>query len=211
MRYIKKIDSIPLVDGGKVVDSFETTDNPHKNAPSIHAVEEKYGDLSGIIDIIRQEMDNVWDKIYPVGSIYYTTNDANPSVLFGGVWEAYAVGRVVVGYDPYQEHFNVVGKKDGSYTTPYTPSGTVNGHSLTVNELPDHVHWVRETPLNATFGSGSQSEFLMKADGGSEYYTKGIRGSSGLGQAHGHTFTGRQSSISVLQPYQVVKIWRRTA
>lgn len=41
MRYIKKIDSLPLVDGGKVVDSLVTTDNPHTNAPSISVFENR--------------------------------------------------------------------------------------------------------------------------------------------------------------------------
>lgn len=35
MRYIKKIESIPLVDGGKVINSLSTTDNPDTNATSI--------------------------------------------------------------------------------------------------------------------------------------------------------------------------------
>lgn len=38
MRYIKKIESIPLVDGGNVINSFATNDNPKTNAPSIQAV-----------------------------------------------------------------------------------------------------------------------------------------------------------------------------
>ena len=41
MRYIKKIDSIPLVDGGKVVNSFATNDDHKTNAPSMAAVENR--------------------------------------------------------------------------------------------------------------------------------------------------------------------------
>lgn len=31
--------------------------------------------------------DSTVDNVYPVGSIYLTVNDVNPSTLFGGVWE----------------------------------------------------------------------------------------------------------------------------
>lgn len=42
MRYMKKIDVIPVDDnGGKIIDSFGTSDNHRKNAPSLEAVEKR--------------------------------------------------------------------------------------------------------------------------------------------------------------------------
>lgn len=34
-----------------------------------------------------QQIDNILDMIYPVGSIYLSVNNVDPSTLFGGAWE----------------------------------------------------------------------------------------------------------------------------
>lgn len=37
------------------------------------------------------------DAVYPVGSIYITTDDTSPASFLGGEWERYAQGRTLVG------------------------------------------------------------------------------------------------------------------
>lgn len=37
--------------------------------------------------MIVQGTNDLFDKIYPIGSIYMSTNNTNPSVLFGGSWQ----------------------------------------------------------------------------------------------------------------------------
>ena len=55
-----------------------------------------------------------FDQIYPVGSIYFSVNNVNPGTLFGGVWERFANGRVLVGVDENQTEFSAVKKTGGS-------------------------------------------------------------------------------------------------
>ena len=50
--------------------------------------------LQAQIDEIRDEM---WKKIYPVGSIYTTITQDNPADLFGGTWEIVSPGRYLRG------------------------------------------------------------------------------------------------------------------
>ena len=57
-----------------------------------------------------------FDMIYPVGSIYLSLANTNPSVLFGGVWESIAKGRTLVGVDESQSEFNIVKKEGGEKT-----------------------------------------------------------------------------------------------
>lgn len=35
----------------------------------------------------REEIQKMTDVIYPVGSVYSTTSNADPATLFGGTWE----------------------------------------------------------------------------------------------------------------------------
>lgn len=70
------------------------------------------------------------DFFYPIGTLYETTSTdlnttAKMNAYFGGTWEVYGTGRVIVGYDSSQTEFNTIGKISGETT-----------HTLTINEMP---------------------------------------------------------------------------
>jgi hypothetical protein len=54
------------------------------------------------------------DLIYPIGAIYMSVNSTNPSVLFGGTWAVWSIGRVPVGIDANDSDFNSPEKIGGS-------------------------------------------------------------------------------------------------
>ena len=83
---------------------------------------------------------NMFLKVYPVGSIYITTDSTNPSETYGGTWEIYGSGRTLVGVDTTQAEFNTVNKTGGEKT-----------HILTIDEIPIHNH---------TFTTSSTSKSL---------------------------------------------------
>ncbi len=71
------------------------------------------------------------DDIYPVGSIYLSTNLATASDVankLGGTWENYASGRTLVG----------VGNSDQTFTAGQI--GGESNHTLTEAEMPSHSH-----------------------------------------------------------------------
>ena len=70
----------------------------------------------------------IFDLIYPVGSIYMSVNETDPSLLFGGTWTAWGKGRTPVGVNT-SGTFNIVEKNGGSET-----------HTLTITEMPSHTH-----------------------------------------------------------------------
>ena len=74
------------------------------------------------------------DLIYPVGSIYISTNNTNPSLLFGGTWERIKDKFLLASGDTYSN-----GSTGGSAT-----------HTLTTNEMPSHKHTYRHYKSNGT-------------------------------------------------------------
>jgi len=75
------------------------------------------------------------DIVYPVGSIYISVNNTNPSTFIGGTWVAWGSGKVPVGVDTGQTEFNSVEKIGGAKTasTSYTPAGTNSGGAVTAH------------------------------------------------------------------------------
>ena len=71
----------------------------------------------------------IFDLFYPVGSIYETESSSfNPNNSFGGTWQRIQ-GKMLVGVDDNDSSFNAPAKTGGEKT-----------HTLTVSEMPSHVH-----------------------------------------------------------------------
>lgn len=65
-------------------------------------------------DNLNNNFKEIFNLVYPIGSIYMSVNSINPSTLFGGTWQAWGTGRVPVGVDSSQTEFNSVEKTGGS-------------------------------------------------------------------------------------------------
>lgn len=77
----------------------------------------------------------IYNAVYPVGSIYMSANDVNPTKLFGGTWEKIS-GRFLLA----SSDGRAAGQTGGAETVSYTPAGTVGNHTLTAAEMPKHTH-----------------------------------------------------------------------
>lgn len=62
----------------------------------------------------RVSLENALNHIYPIGSIFITTVNQDPSPYLGGKWESFGAGRVLVGFDSSQTEFNTILKTGGS-------------------------------------------------------------------------------------------------
>ena len=69
------------------------------------------------------------DDIHPIGSIYMSMNNINPSDLFGGTWRLIAPGQVLVGVNEASPVFGTSRKTGGEQT-----------HKMTIDEMPSHNH-----------------------------------------------------------------------
>lgn len=128
--------------------------------------------------VINRDVPN---KIYPIGSIYMSVNSTNPSELFGGEWE-----RI-------QDRFLLASG------TTYT-NGATGGeatHTLTVNEMPSHMHSRRTQPQGYAEHDTRKSDIISPASGSANAVTKNSNYTGG-GKAHNN-----------MPPYFVVYMWKR--
>lgn len=123
-----------------------------------------------------------FDEIYPVGSIYMSVNNTNPSTLFGGTWSQIKDRFLLACGDTYN-------------------NGSIGGeatHTLTVDEMPTHNHG------NYLSGgdSGQSSQIINQSWTWSttNQHNNGTSKSIGGNQAHNN-----------MPPYFAVYIWQRTA
>lgn len=143
--------------------------------------------------------------LYPVGSIYINSSDStNPGTLFGfGTWTAFGAGRVMVGLDAGNAAFDTAEETGGS------ADAIVVSHSHSVTGSTDtagsHTH---QRYLLSSYSGGSQGYGDFGTDSGSQTNSAG---------AHSHTVTGTAATTGSsgtnanLQPYIVVRMWKRTA
>ena len=132
---------------------------------------------------------DIFDKIYPVGSIYINaTNSTNPATLLGfGTWVAFGAGKVPVGIDSSDTDFDVAEE-----------TGGVKDVTLTINQIPSHTHDIDYSQSGAGGGNVSVDFYAGIASNASGALTH-ITESKGGGGSHTN-----------LQPYIVVYMWKRT-
>lgn len=139
---------------------------------------------------------------WPIGSIYISVTNTNPSEWFGGTWEVFGTGRCLVGVDTSQSEFNTVMKTGGSkYLQSHNHTFSAN-----TNTTGGHNHGLGNQNSNSP-------NYLY-----AETYTKGWQGNitTSWGGDHYHSVSGSTSNNGSgnsqnLQPYITVYMWRRTA
>lgn len=162
-------------------------------------------ELSAILDDLTSKRDSVLGKTYPVGSVYISISDTDPKTVFGGTWEAYGKGRVLVGVSSSESEFNSVNKTGGikeashAHGSGASQNGTLSAaigstDSKTVNMGFKAANF---------FGGFGTSTYTVH---GSNFYSGGSF--NHFTQVWGDT---NQTKLSLLQPYITVYMWRRTA
>ena len=86
--------------------------------------------------------------VYPVGSLYWSSNDTDPSTLFGGTWQQIKDMFVLAAGDSYS-----VNSTGGEKT-----------HTLTIDEMPSHDHSF--TPSGSVSSSFSGNTGTVNVSGG---------------------------------------------
>lgn len=159
---------------------------------------------------IPGELAGLLSQVYPVGSIYTNaSNNANPSTLFGfGTWIAFGAGRVLVGKDDTNPLFDTAEETGGSTTTSSAAGEyTATAENITV----PRDGWGEE---GGALGSATPGRLLVGSGQGEiNEALESIRAANtnlSLG-LHTHSITGGSHAHTLIQPYIVVHMWKRTA
>jgi len=79
-------------------------------------------------------VDNLLNRVYPVGSIYMSVNNVNPSTFIGGTWVGWGGGRVPLGVGSNGEtNYTAAEQTGGSENSVASHNHTQNSHNHTQN------------------------------------------------------------------------------
>lgn len=158
----------------------------------------------GVTDELGKKLDltDALNKTYPIGAIYISTTETSPASLFGGTWEQ------------IKDRF-LLGSGD-TYTAGAT--GGKASHKLTINEMPSHRHRLLSASNWSTNCNGLIDFNTTQVGGvantnGTEQYCD-ISSNDNNAQGNKAPFvenTGGDKPFSILPPYLVVYMWKRTA
>lgn len=160
--------------------------------------------------------------MYPVGSVYINATVAtNPATLLGfGTWVTVGDGKVLVNQDTADTDFDVLGETGGSkssvssHTHTYSSTtGSGGSHSHSIND-PSHAHGytvVSTVAGTISYGGGGPGIGGVGSTTAASGTGISINGVSD----HTHSVSGTTASTGYsngnLQPYCVVRMWKRTA
>lgn len=163
--------------------------------------------INGSVDLGNQVKVAILQSVFPVGSIYTSTNSTNPAALFGfGTWQQIQ-GRMILGV---------------SGNHPVGQMGGEEAHTLSWHEMPAHTHTrgsmeITGTLNLATGGHSGEGSFYPLGST-SPHITAMIAGADpNLGFAASRTWTGETSAAGAnyahnnMPPFYAAYIWRRTA
>ena len=231
-----------ILDNMKLEVSEESGTDPEMTNSSLYykmkALEEAYAELSSrfseeYFDEIKADYEKkISDakaqaklEAFPIGSIYTSTTNTNPSSYIGGKWEAYGSGRTLVGTGS---------GTDTNSTTNNFNLGTTGGeynHRLTTNEMPTHAHnntaisstisgsWGTLVPgMHSKYRSGHVAAATISTDSPDAKVSASVNGIVyGYRIEATPTITlnnanaGNNQFHNNMQPYIVVYFWKRTA
>lgn len=168
---------------------------------------------------IYKDNKNIFNLIYPVGSIYMSANSTNPKTLFGGTWERLK-GGFLYGAVESAGNANGTGTKTGASSgSTGSPSNNTSGSTtLTTDQIPSHGHsgiFYSGNDKSLTLNGGSNGYKLgWSANAGSGVYTELYTGYTGGSKGHTHTLSSHTHSLNSHThniPYMAVFVWKRTA
>ena len=160
------------------------------------SVQDRLSVLENKVSNLKSEVIN---EIYPVGSIYMSTEDDTIEKVqskFGGTWEKYSQGRTIIGEGTGTDSNGLVktvtnGVTDGEYT-----------HKLTNDEMPRHTH------TSSVFGFQA-SAYITENNKTNLWIVGEEMVATTYGTSQISSVAGGSESHNNMEPYIVTYIYKR--
>lgn len=171
----------------------------------------------------------ILNKAYPIGSIYITLVNTNPSETIGGEWRRVAEGRCLVGVSAER---NITLRKTGGSTTTTLNESNIPAHDHSINisgqtsGVGDHTHTARDITSYVKMNNERSNGYNMfiQYDDGERFNNRATfyhndttyNNTSGSG-GHSHSVSvsgntsrvGSGAPINIENPYLGVYMWER--
>ena len=153
-------------------------------------LDEEYKQLKQTVEQLVTRLDNE----HPIGSLYISVNNTNPSTLYGGTWEQIEDTFLLACGTNYQ-------------------AGTTGGeseHKLTIQEIPTHNHTMKIT--NDDSSVDVDYAYPMYDYGKTNVWGNAFSQASGYASTRVQTHinnTGGNQSHNNMPPYLAVYVWKR--
>lgn len=161
-----------------------------------------FDDVKGTLDTdaagnLKNQIDNINNglaQLYPIGSIYLSVKDTNPSTFIGGTWERIKDRFILAAGDSYA-------------------AGSTGGeaqHTLTVDEMPSHHHAIKlfasaESVMGTTLQDAQKGKPLSAKWSANSATSSSQNAEQSIGD------TGNSQPHNNMPPYLAVYMWVRTA
>lgn len=153
-----------------------------------------------LTSLINTTIDNTINSIYPIGSVYISLTETNPSTYLKGIWEQFGQGRTLIGEGTGD---------DGSNTMNFT-AGSIGG-----NYEHNHIYGVK---LNDYYSNISNVN-LRNSDGSwqggvidgrrSAYVNSACQEGNKEINSQAYKNEANTSNSRTMQPYITVYFWKR--
>lgn len=156
--------------------------------------------------------------MYPVGSVYINASSTtNPSSLLGfGTWVTIGDGKVLVNQDTTDTSFDTMGETGGSknaIVVDHNHTATSTSSSTSTVTDPGHTHGYITAPYKtmSTGGDPNQAWAGGTTSATTNSATTGVTVATTTTTSTTVANSGSSGTNANLQPYVVVKMWKRTA
>lgn len=157
--------------------------------------------------------DDLFNLIYPIGSVYISVNNVSPATLFGGTWEQIQDKFIMCAGLTYE-----AGTSGGSITSGEPSNNISGGTAITIAQMPSHRHdevllngdtnwylgggnWHKNAPSRHPIFSSAMNATTTSFQLATSY--------TGSGAEHTHTLSSHTHDTT--PPYIALYVWKRTA